>query len=202
VELLQEVGIPEPARRLKQYPHELSGGMRQRVCIALALACRPKLLIADEPTTALDVTVQRQILDLLAEVTEATGMATILITHDLGVVAKRADRILVMYAGRPAEEADTRPLFSDTAHPYTEALLASVPRLADEPHTRLAAIPGAPPDLTRPVPGCPFEPRCRYADELCSTVRPELEPVRVDGHRAACHHPVGVHAEVTPTRSG
>jgi peptide/nickel transport system ATP-binding protein len=190
IELLAEVGIPEPARRLDQYPHELSGGMRQRVCIALALACRPKLLIADEPTTALDVTVQRQILDLLERVTADTGMATILITHDLGVVAKRADRIIVMYAGRPVEEADVRSLFYETKHPYTEALLASVPRLAYEPHTKLAAISGHPPDLANPKPGCAFAPRCSYADDVCHGDSPVL--VLEDGHAVACQHPVGV----------
>nr|WP_283251020.1 ABC transporter ATP-binding protein [Rhabdothermincola salaria] len=192
-ELLVEVGIPEPVRRLDQYPHELSGGMRQRVCIALALACRPKLLIADEPTTALDVTVQRQILDLLEQVTADTNMATILITHDLGVVARRADRIIVMYAGRAVERAAVRELFHHTTHPYTEALLASVPRLTYEPHTRLAAIPGTPPDLTRAIVGCPFAPRCAYATDICRVEHPPLEPATADpGHFVACHHPVDV----------
>jgi peptide/nickel transport system ATP-binding protein len=201
-ELLVEVGIPEPVRRLDQYPHELSGGMRQRVCIALALACRPKLLIADEPTTALDVTVQRQILDLLEEVTATTDMATILITHDLGVVARRADRIIVMYAGRAVETADVRELFNHTTHPYTEALLASVPRLTYDPHTRLAAIPGTPPDLSRPIVGCPFAPRCRYATELCRTEHPPLEPATADpGHLVACYHPVDVDSRA-PLASG
>jgi peptide/nickel transport system ATP-binding protein len=192
-ELLAEVGIPEPVRRLDQYPHELSGGMRQRVCIALALACRPKLLIADEPTTALDVTVQRQILDLLEQVTADTNMATILITHDLGVVARRADRIIVMYAGRAVERAEVRELFNHTTHPYTEALLASVPRLTYDPHTRLAAIPGTPPDLSRPGAGCPFAPRCRYATDVCRVEHPALEPAHGNpAHLAACHHPVDV----------
>ena len=192
-ELLVEVGIPEAVRRLDQYPHELSGGMRQRVCIALALACRPKLLIADEPTTALDVTVQRQILDLLEQVTADTNMATILITHDLGVVARRADRIVVMYAGRAVERAEVRELFHHTTHPYTEALLASVPRLAYDPHTRLAAIPGTPPDLSRTIVGCPFAPRCAYATDICRVEHPRLEPAASDRqHLAACHHPVDV----------
>jgi peptide/nickel transport system ATP-binding protein len=192
-ELLAEVGIPEPARRLAQYPHELSGGMRQRVCIALALACRPKLLIADEPTTALDVTVQRQILDLLGQVTADTGMATILITHDLGVVAKRAERIIVMYAGRPVEQADVRSLFHRTRHPYAEALLASVPRLAYAPHTRLAAIPGHPPDLSKAIEGCAFAPRCEYAFEVCVATAPPLLDDELDAaHQVACHRPVGV----------
>jgi peptide/nickel transport system ATP-binding protein len=201
-ELLTEVGIPEPVRRLDQYPHELSGGMRQRVCIALALACRPKLLIADEPTTALDVTVQRQILDLLAQVTSDTGMATVLITHDLGVVARRAQRIIVMYAGEAVEEAPVRPLFHRTSHPYAEALLASVPRLAYEPHTRLAAIPGTPPNLAVPIQGCPFEPRCSYATDVCREVRPVLEPSPADpehpSHTVACHHPVTVATTPAP----
>jgi peptide/nickel transport system ATP-binding protein len=201
-ELLTEVGIPEPVRRLDQYPHELSGGMRQRVCIALALACRPKLLIADEPTTALDVTVQRQILDLLAEVTESTGMATVLITHDLGVVARRADHIMVMYAGRAVETSDVSTLFRRTAHRYTEALLASVPRLADAPHTRLAAIPGSPPDLRQIFVGCPYAPRCAHADEICTSTPPPLEPIDGDvTHDVACFHPAsGATSVAAPTR--
>ena len=200
-ELLAEVGIPEPVRRLDQYPHELSGGMRQRVCIALALACRPKLLIADEPTTALDVTVQRQILDLLAQVTADTGMATIIITHDLGVVARRADDIVVMYAGRAVETAPVGPVFRRTAHRYTEALLASVPRVANPPHTRLAAIPGTPPDLRRAIQGCAFAPRCAHADDACRGERPLLVPVDGDeGHLAACVHPATDDVPVgTPT---
>ena len=193
IDLLTEVGIPEAARRLDQYPHELSGGMRQRVCIAMALACRPKLLIADEPTTALDVTVQRQILDLLGQVTADTGMATILITHDLGVVAKRADRIVVMYAGRAVEQGEVRPLFRAPNHPYTEALLASVPRLSNDPHTKLAAIPGHPPDLTQPIAGCAFSSRCSHAGDVCRIDLPPLGAVAgaAGSHDVACHFPAG-----------
>ena len=190
VELLSEVGIPEPDRRAQQYPHELSGGMRQRVAIAIAIACAPKLLIADEPTTALDVTVQRQILDLLQGEQRQRGMAMILITHDLGVAAGRADDIMVMYAGRAVETAATRDIFRSPRMPYTEALLRSLPRLSDPTHTRLSAIPGRPPDLARRSGGCAFGPRCLYRTEQCDARQPALT---MDGTRGyACFHPRGV----------
>lgn len=192
VDLLTQVGISDARRRLKQYPHELSGGMRQRVCIALALTCDPNLLIADEPTTALDVTVQRQILDLLDRLAVEKGMTTLLITHDLGVVAKRADRIMVMYAGRIVESRTTRALFQSPRHPYTKALMASIPRLSEPAHTRLAAIGGRPPDLALRPPGCSFAPRCACARDDCRTNDPALR--RIDDPAGdclvACRHPV------------
>jgi oligopeptide/dipeptide ABC transporter ATP-binding protein len=190
VELLSEVGIPEPERRAGQYPHEMSGGMRQRVAIAIAIACAPKLLIADEPTTALDVTVQRQILDLLQGEQRQRGMAMILITHDLGVAAGRSDDIMVMYAGRAVESAATREIFRSPRMPYTEALLRSLPRLTDATHTRLNAIPGRPPDLARRSGGCAFAPRCLYRTERCDAEQPPL--TRVIGRAYACYHPRGV----------
>ena len=190
VELLNEVGIPEPERRAGQYPHEMSGGMRQRVAIAIAIACAPKLLIADEPTTALDVTVQRQILDLLQGEQRQRGMAMILITHDLGVAAGRSDDIMVMYAGRAVETAATREIFRSPRMPYTEALLRSLPRLTDPTHTRLSAIPGRPPDLARRSVGCAFGPRCLYRTERCDTDQPALT---MDGGRGyACFYPRGM----------
>src|SRR5690242_18602522 len=164
LKLLAEVGIPAPEQRLKQYPHQLSGGMRQRVAIAIALSCEPKLLIADEPTTALDVTIQAQILDLLAREQRRRHMTMILITHDLGVVAGRTDEVAVMYAGKVVERAPTPALFKKMRMPYTEALLAAIPKLDAAPHTALPAISGRPPDPTRPMKGCSFAPRCRYAD--------------------------------------
>jgi peptide/nickel transport system ATP-binding protein len=191
LDLLRLVGIPEPERRLRQFPHELSGGMRQRIGIAIALACNPKLLIADEPTTALDVTVQKQILDLLKGLQRELHMAMILITHDLGVVAGRADRIAVMYGGRVAETADTPVLFRNMKHPYTEALLDSIPRIEHASHTRLQAISGRPPDMVNPPPGCRFAPRCLYAQESCTTELPPLVPSNEPGHRFACYFPVG-----------
>ena len=190
VELLSEVGIPEPERRAQQYPHEMSGGMRQRVAIAIAIACAPKLLIADEPTTALDVTVQRQILDLLQGEQRQRGMAMILITHDLGVAAGRSDDIMVMYAGRAVETAATREIFRSPRMPYTEALLRSLPRLSDATHTRLSAIPGRPPDLARRSGGCAFGPRCLYRTERCDAEQPPL--TMVGGRGYACFHPTGV----------
>ncbi len=189
VELLAEVGIPEPERRAAQYPHEMSGGMRQRVAIAIAIACEPRLLIADEPTTALDVTVQRQILDLLQREQRQRGMAMILITHDLGVAAGRADDIMVMYAGRAVEMATTREIFRSPRMPYTEALLRSLPRLSDPTHTRLSAIPGRPPDLARRTGGCSFAPRCRYRDTRCDDEQPA--DTREGGRGYACFHPIG-----------
>lgn len=184
VDMLGWVGIPAPEQRLDEYPHQLSGGMRQRVMIAMALSCHPSLLIADEPTTALDVTIQAQILDLLARLQRELGMGMLLITHDLGVVAETADRVAVMYAGEIVEEAVTEALFASPVHPYTQGLLASVPRL-DEPRDRLSIIPGAVPDARRFPPGCRFAPRCAWADAACLRGRPPLNQV-ADGHRAAC----------------
>jgi len=195
VELLVEVGIPEAERRARQFPHQLSGGMRQRVAIAIALSCEPRLLIADEPTTALDVTVQAQILDLLVREREKRGMALILITHDLGVVAGRTDEVAVMYAGRIVERAPTRALFKAMRHPYAEALLAAIPKLDTPPHTRLAAIGGAPPDPTRLPPGCSFHPRCRYAQERCRRETPLLS-ADAAGHSHACWFPLPARATV------
>ncbi|MGA2522139.1 MAG: ABC transporter ATP-binding protein [Acidimicrobiales bacterium] len=190
IALLRSVGIPEPERRLRSYPHELSGGMRQRVMIAIALACGPKLLLADEPTTGLDVTVQAQILDLLATQQRERSMGMILVTHDLGVVANRTDDIVVMYAGRVVEQAPTAVLFAHTRMPYTEALLRSIPRLTDPPHTRLRAIPGRPPDLAAPPPGCRFAPRCPYVQDKCREEEPPLRAAGQD-HVFRCWYPVG-----------
>jgi peptide/nickel transport system ATP-binding protein len=190
VALLAEVGIPEPERRARQYPHQLSGGMRQRVAIAIALSCEPRLLIADEPTTALDVTVQAQILDLLARERARRRMAMILITHDLGIVAARTDEVAVMYAGRIVERAPTRALFKRMRSPYAEALMSAIPPLHAPPHTRLAAIAGTPPDPTRPVRGCAFSPRCRYARERCFGEAPPLSAGGID-HYYACWFPLG-----------
>jgi len=188
--LLEAVGMPEPARRVSQYPHELSGGLRQRVVIAMALACRPRLLIADEPTTAVDVTVQKHLLDLLDELRRDRGMSMILITHDLGVAHGRADDVAVMYAGRIVETADARTLFADMRHPYTEALLRSIPRIDDPVHHRLDPIPGRPPELISPPGACAFAPRCRYARADCLHGVPELSGL-VGLHRFACLHPTG-----------
>lgn len=187
-EMLRRVRIPEPERRLKQYPHELSGGMRQRVMIAMALSCNPKLLIADEPTTALDVTIQAQILDLMRELKDQTGAAIVLITHDLGVVAEMAQRVVVMYAGRKVEEAGVDDLFARPRHPYTRGLMDSIPHL-DETDTgqrkRLAEIPGMVPSLKEEVAGCLFAPRCAYATARCRQEYPPLEQ-KASGHWAAC----------------
>jgi len=191
IELLRSVGIPEPQRRLREYPHQLSGGMRQRVTIAIALACGPRLMIADEPTTALDVTVQKQILDLLERQQRERNMAMMLITHDLGVVAGRTDDIIVMYAAKVAEKAPTPVLFRDMKHPYTEALLNSIPKVENPSHTELQAIPGRPPNLINPRPGCRFAPRCRYAQARCIEEDPPLFPGDVPGHEYACFFPVG-----------
>jgi peptide/nickel transport system ATP-binding protein len=190
LDLLAQVQIPDPRRRLAQYPHELSGGMRQRIVIAMALACEPKLLIADEPTTALDVTVQKRILDLLDELRRERDMGLVLITHDLGVVKDRADEICVMYAGRIVEQAPAPTLFSEMRHPYTRALLDTIPRIDAPSHSRLRPIPGRPPVLLDPPVGCRFGDRCRHAQARCLTEDPELG----DGllhHRYACFFPVG-----------
>ncbi|MDH2385866.1 ABC transporter ATP-binding protein [Bradyrhizobium sp. CER78] len=190
IELLAAVGIPAPEQRLAQYPHQLSGGMRQRVAIAVALSCEPKLLIADEPTTALDVTIQAQILDLLAREQQRRHMAMIIITHDLGVVAGRTDEVAVMYAGRVVERAPTPALFKQMRMPYTEALLAALPKLDVAPHTPLPAISGRPPDPTRPLKGCSFSPRCRYSAGRCASEKPQLCSAETPEHLYACFHPI------------
>jgi peptide/nickel transport system ATP-binding protein len=190
VEVLGLVGLPDPEARLSSHPHELSGGMRQRVMIARALACGPSLLIADEPTTALDVTIQRQILELIDELRERLGMAVILVTHDLGVIAGRADRVAVMYAGRIVELTDTPRLFGNPRHPYTEALFEALPENAADTGERLYSIPGMPPDLADPPAGCRFAPRCRHAVDRCRTEDPPLAG-DVPGHEYACFVPVG-----------
>jgi len=189
--LLRSVRIPEPEARFDSYPHELSGGMRQRVSIAIALACGPKILFADEPTTALDVTVQHQILNLLSQQRRERHMAMILVTHDLGVVAGRTDDIAVMYAGKVVEKAPTKRLFGQVQHPYTEALLRSIPRTTERNHTRLAAIAGRPPDLINPPAGCKFSPRCPYAQEQCFEEEPPLQSAEDFEHEFACWYPVG-----------
>jgi peptide/nickel transport system ATP-binding protein len=189
VEMLGLVGIAEPRRRAREYPHQLSGGMRQRVMIAMALACHPKLLIADEPTTALDVTIQAQILGLMADLKSRVGAAIILITHDLGVVAEIAKRVMVMYAGRKVEEAPVAELFRSPRHPYTQGLLNAVPKLGSSlaaRGTKLAEIPGVVPSLKERIAGCVFASRCAFARELCRRVAPVLEE-KAPGHFAACH---------------
>ncbi|MEY9858980.1 peptide/nickel transport system ATP-binding protein [Catenulispora sp. GAS73] len=190
IEVLSLVGMPSPQQRARDYPHQLSGGMRQRAMIAMALANEPKLLIADEPTTALDVTVQKQILELIDSLRERLGMAVILVTHDLGVIAGRADRVNVMYAGRIVETTTTERLYANPRHPYTEALFDSLPERGADSGTRLYSIPGMPPDLTRPPAACRFAARCRYAQDDCRAQDP---PSRLDevGHEFACFHPVG-----------
>ena len=191
VDLLNEVRIPEPEARLRAYPHELSGGMRQRICIAIAIACEPSLLFADEPTTALDVTVQHQILNLLSREQRDRDMAMVLVTHDLGVVAGRTDDTLVMYAGMVVEQAPTGAPFDDIRHPYSEALLRSLPRTSLASHTRLAAITGRPPDLIDPPSGCAFSPRCPYVQQRCREEVPPLAAVDDPEHLFACWTPVG-----------
>ncbi|MFF6835643.1 ABC transporter ATP-binding protein [Streptomyces sp. NPDC012438] len=197
VDMLGEVGIPEPARRAGEYPHQFSGGMRQRAMIAMALACEPELLVADEPTTALDVTVQAQILELIARLQQERGLGVLMITHDLGVVARVAHDVLVMYGGRAAEQAPVDELFHGPAHPYTRALLDSLPRLDDPDGAPLRAIPGSPPSPAEPVPGCPFEPRCPRAAAVggaerdrCGGRVPPLRPFSGDHRLVACHLPL------------
>jgi len=192
LEMLDLVGIPEPRRRLADYPHRLSGGMRQRVMIAIALACDPKLLIADEPTTALDVTIQAQILDLMKDLKRRMDAAIVLITHDLGVVAEVAERVMVMYAGRKVEEAPVRELFRTPRHPYTQGLLGAVPKLGSSlggAVARLAEIPGLVPSLKQRIAGCVFAGRCAFATDLCRQVAPALE-AKAPNHLAACHYAV------------
>jgi len=184
VEMLGLVGIPSPERRYRSYPHEMSGGMRQRVMIAMALACRPDLLLADEPTTALDVTIQAQILDLMKGLREQLGTAIVLITHDMGVVAEMADRVAVMYLGRVVEEAETRELFEHPLHPYTRGLLRAIPSVSEE-KSELFEIPGTVPSPVDLPSGCPFHPRCPDGREVCRRERPALEELRA-GHRVAC----------------
>jgi oligopeptide/dipeptide ABC transporter ATP-binding protein len=200
IQLLSAVRIPAPERRFDEYPGQLSGGMRQRVVIAVALACGPKLLFADEPTTALDVTVQAQILDLLDEQQRDRFMGMVLVTHDLGVVAGRADDIAVMYAGRIVEKAPTASLFSNMQMPYTEALLNSIPKVEYPSHTRLTAIAGRPPDLVDLPTGCPFAARCKYATAKCVAELPPLEEHPTSpGHYFACFHPVGSAGAANPS---
>jgi peptide/nickel transport system ATP-binding protein len=189
--LLGAVRVSEPARVMRAYPHELSGGMRQRVLIAMALARDPKLVLADEPTTALDVTVQAQVLDLLEGAQAQRSMAMILVSHDLGVIAGRADDVAVMYAGRIVEQAPPATLFSEMRMPYTEALIRSAPQLSEPSHTRLATIPGRPPSLIDLPAGCPFAPRCPYVQERCRAEAPPLRAGPGEGHRFACWYPVG-----------
>jgi oligopeptide/dipeptide ABC transporter ATP-binding protein len=201
IELLRSVGIPDPAARMREYPHRLSGGQRQRVMIALAMACGPRLLIADEPTTALDVTIQAQILELLDDLAVSSNLGSILITHNLGIVAGHCDRVVVMYAGRVMETAGVFDLFAAPAHPYTRGLLRCVPRLTATRSRVFPTIPGLPPQVTQRVEGCPFAPRCERVSDRCRTHTPPLEEIR-PGHEAACWHPVvdAAAAAELPTR--
>ena len=185
VKMLSLVKIPEPAQRAREYPHQMSGGMRQRAMIAMALACNPKVLIADEPTSALDVTIQAQILDLMLSLQEEMGTAIIFITHDLGVVAETAQRVIVMYAGRIVEEGPTRAIFKNPQHPYTWSLLRSIPRADERGHQKLLSIAGLPPDLSNPPPGCKFHPRCKFRIDKCFTEEPTLDDVG-GGQQARC----------------
>ena len=186
IELLGMVGIPDPERRLSQYPHQFSGGMRQRMMIAMALACNPSLILADEPTTALDVTIQAQILELMRSLSRRLGVAMLIITHNLGVVARYADRVNVMYAGRIIERATAAELYANPRHPYTLGLLRSVPRLDEPRRARLAPIEGQPPDLTKLPPGCSFQPRCAFKVARCEKEVPPLEPAGPGNHVSAC----------------
>lgn len=197
IRLLELVNIPNPKERVNQYPFELSGGLRQRVMIAIALACHPKILLADEPTTALDVTVQAQILELLSELKEKRNTAIVLVTHDLGVVADFADRILIMYAGEVMEEGSVREIFKNPNHPYTEALLKSVPRLDTESKQELYSLGGTPPDLLLEIKGCPFVDRCQYAMEICRKQKPDKTMIS-DTHRSYCwrNHPYAKSADL------
>ncbi|MBI1909325.1 MAG: ABC transporter ATP-binding protein [Deltaproteobacteria bacterium] len=190
LESLRLVGIPDPIRVAKSYPHELSGGMRQRGMIAMALACQPELLVADEPTTALDVTIQAQVLELLKELQKKLGMALILITHDLGVVAETVETVMVMYAGKIVESAPTREIFANPRHPYTKALLGAIPRWNEGP-SRLQVIPGTVPDLSKLPPGCSFQDRCEKVENRCRQEEPELEekPTGKKGNKVRCHFP-------------
>jgi peptide/nickel transport system ATP-binding protein len=190
VEVLDLVGLPRARERVSEYPHQFSGGMRQRVMIAMALACEPKLLIADEPTTALDVTIQKQILELIDDLRRRLGMAVIMVTHDLGVIAGRADRVAVMYAGKVVETTETSALYANPRHPYTEALFQALPEKSAETRERLYSIPGAPPDLVNPPKGCRFAPRCRYATDKCRTEPPDLTG-ETTAHTYRCFYPVG-----------
>ena len=199
-EVLDLVGMPRPKERLHDYPFQLSGGLRQRVMIAMAIVCEPRLLIADEPTTALDVTIQRQILELLDDLKQRLGMAMILITHDMGVIAGRSDKVVVMYAGQVVEQAETFDLFEHRRHPYTDALLSSIPRLDHSPRRPLYSIPGLPPDLSQEMVGCRFAPRCQNVQPTCLTVAPTLEDVE-GGHLVACFFPVGSLRTAEPASS-
>jgi oligopeptide transport system ATP-binding protein len=200
VELLELVGIPDARNRLKAYPHQFSGGMRQRVMIAIALACDPDVLIADEPTTALDVTIQAQILELVKELRRKLGMAIIWITHDLGVIAGIADRVMVMYGGQIVEQAPVRELFANPQHPYTRALLQTIPRITGARETRLKVIEGQPPILTAPLTACPFRARCEYRHETCENANPARRPIDGlalgKGHDVACHWQAPARVEV------
>jgi len=190
LEMLKLVGINSPEERLRQYPFNLSGGMRQRIMIAMALCCEPDILIADEPTTALDVTIQAQILDLLQHLKQETRMSIIMITHDLGVIASMCSRILVMYGGTICEQGSAREIFYQPRHPYTWGLLNSIPKTQDGPSEKLIPIKGTPPDMLMPPPGCPFSPRCRYCMPVCRQYMPP-ETALSETHRVACHlmHP-------------
>lgn len=192
IDLLKMVGISDPEDRLTQYPHQLSGGMRQRVMIAMALSCKPKLILADEPTTALDVTIQAQVLSLMQKLCQDMGVALVIITHNLGIVARYAQRVNVMYAGKIVESSSASELYSNPSHPYTVGLLKSVPRLDQERGMLIEPIPGSPPDLAALGPGCAFAPRCRFATKRCRNEAPVLETVS-DNHRSACWEIAALH---------